>query len=261
MTVTLDNDYHGLLPFEQDEISQAYLTYLENGLPESQAKRKKILIVGCGISGMVSASLLRQAGHTVTIVEANTRVGGRIKTFRNSEDKTYFEDSNLSGEAGAMRIPDMHKLVQYLIDQTGVEKQLFLNNTVSKTDATSDNIDNPERRADGSIILPEGTGKNFLHLNYNHVLRSEYDAPGADVNALLNYNLLDNENTQSSVLLDNAIGPLTKMVDEFPKTAWPYIISTYGEYSMRRFLLEYVENDEHYSENAIEMIGVIENQD
>lgn len=259
MTTSLDDAYHGLLPFDQDQISQAYLSYLKNGLPASDAQSKNILIIGCGISGMVSASLLRQAGHTVTIVEANTRVGGRIKTFRNTEDKTYFEDSNLSGEAGAMRIPDMHKLVQYLIEKTGVDKQIFLNKTVSKADATSDKIENPDRDESGNIILPPATGKNFLHVNYKHVLRSAYDAEGADVNALLNYDLQDNENTQSAVLLDNAIGGLTKMVDEDPKTAWPYIISTYGEYSMRRFLLEYVENDEHYSENAIEMIGVVEN--
>ncbi|NQZ21880.1 MAG: FAD-dependent oxidoreductase [Colwellia sp.] len=266
----LDSDLHGLLPFEQDEVSQAYLTYLENGLPESSATKKNILVVGCGIAGMVSASLLRKAGHTVTIVEANTRVGGRIKTFRNTPEKTYFEDSSLSGEAGAMRIPDMHKLVQYLIDETGVEKQAFLNRSISKTDATSDQIDNPVR-SDGSneganagvpkgeIILPPATGNNFLHVNYRHVDRSVYDAKGADVNALLNYNLAENENVQSSILLDKAIGGLRRMVEEDPKTAWPKIIKDYGEYSMRRYLLEFVESDEHFSENAIEMIGVIEN--
>ncbi|MFQ3199185.1 MAG: monoamine oxidase [Paraglaciecola sp.] len=259
MTKTLDDAYHGLLPFDDDEISQAYLTYLENGLPPSQIQSKKILIVGCGIAGMVSASLLKKAGHTVTIIEANTRVGGRIKTFRNTDAKTYFEDSSLSGEAGAMRIPDMHKLVQFLVDQTGVKKQIFLNKTVSKADATSDEIDCPTRDDKGNIELPEGTGKNFLHVNYKHVDRCVYDKEGADVNALLNYNLRENENTQASKLLDNAMGALSKWVDEDPKTAWPYIINTYGEYSMRRFLCEYVDNNGHYSQNAIEMIGVIEN--
>jgi len=269
----LDSDLHGLLPFEQDEVSQAYLTYLENGLPESGAKRKNILVVGCGIAGMVTASLLRKAGHTVTIVEANTRVGGRIKTFRNTAEKTYFEDANLSGEAGAMRIPDMHKLVQYLIDETGVEKQAFLNRSISKADATSAQIDNPIRSdgtdhsndepydvvPKGEIILPASTGNNFLHVNYKHVDRSVYDAKGADVNALMNYDLEESENVQSSILLERAIGGLRSMVEEDPKTAWPKIIKDYGEYSMRRFLLEFVENDEHFSENAIEMIGVIEN--
>jgi monoamine oxidase len=266
----LDSDLHGLLPFEEDEVSQAYLTYLQDGLPSSEASKKNVLVVGCGIAGMVSASLLRKAGHKVTIIEANTRVGGRIKTFRNTDEKTYFEDSSLSGEAGAMRIPDMHKLVQYLIDETGVAKQAFFNRSISKKDATSDYVDNPIRSdgsdegvnagvPEGEIILPPATGNNFLHVNYKHVPRSVYDAQDADVNALLNYNLEENENTQSSNLLERAIGPLRSMVEKDPKTAWPKIIKDYGEYSMRRFLLEYVENNEHFSENAIEMIGVIEN--
>lgn len=269
MTKTLDDAYHGLLPFDQDEISKAYLTYLKGGLPPSKAKSKKILIVGCGISGMVSASLLTAAGHTVTIVEANTRVGGRIKTFRNSDEKTYFEDASLTGEAGAMRIPDMHKLVQYLIEQTGVEKQIFLNETVSKADATSDKINNPDRYQEdctvdgkthkkGDIKLPGASGKNFLQMNYQHVARGEYEK-SEDVNDLLNYNLTENENTQSSVLLSRAIGYWTDRVDKDPKTAWPEIISRYGEYSMRRFLKEHIDQDGYFSENAIEMIGVIEN--
>lgn len=269
MTKTLDDAYHGLLPFDQDEISQAYLTYLEDGLPKSEAKPKRILIVGCGISGMVSASLLKDAGHTVTIVEANTRVGGRIKTFRNSADKTYFEDSSLTGEAGAMRIPDMHKLVQHLIKQTGVDKQIFLNETVSKADATSDKINHPERYKEDCVVdgvthkkddikLPKASGKNFLQVNYKHIARGEYE-DSQDVNSLLNYDLKESENTQSSVLLKRAIGKLTAQVDNDPKTAWPDIISRYGEYSMRRFLKEHVDNDGYFSENAIEMIGVIEN--
>lgn len=253
----LDDELHGLLPFEQDEISQAYMEYLKSGLPKSQVESKNILIVGCGISGMVSASLLRKAGHNVTIIEANTRVGGRVKTFRNTPEKRYFEDSNLTGEAGAMRIPDMHKLVQYLIDYTGVEKQLFLNKTVSKADATSDQIQNPKVDTDGNVVLTdlESTGKNFLHVNYKHVSRLAYENT-KDVNSLLNYNLESNENTQASVLLNQAIDELRRQVKEDPKTSWPMIIQKYGEYSMRRFLKE---QNPDLSENAIEMIGVLEN--
>ncbi|QUJ68013.1 NAD(P)-binding protein [Photobacterium sp. GJ3] len=72
----LEDAFHGLLPFEQDEIAQAYQAYLKSGLPESNTESKHILILGCGIAGMVSAALLRKAGHRVTIVEGNTRVGG-----------------------------------------------------------------------------------------------------------------------------------------------------------------------------------------
>lgn len=251
----LEDEHHGLLPFDQDEISQAYMHYLKQGLPDSGAIKKKVLIVGCGIAGMVSASLLRKAGHEVTVIEADSRVGGRIRTFRNSKRKKYFEDDLLTGEAGAMRIPDMHKLAQYLIDYTGVEKQIFLNKTVSKEDAISDKIQNPDRDEYGEIVLPESTGKNLLHINYHHVLRKDYESCG-DVNKLLEYNLGEDENKKAIVLLDAAIDQLRRQVEESPKTAWPDIIKKYSEYSMRRFIIE--QNPE-LSENAIEMIGVMEN--
>ena len=202
----IEDEFHGLLPFDRDTIAQAYLKYLQQGkLPSSNCPAKKILIIGCGVAGMVSASMLKKAGHDVTIVEANTRVGGRCKTFRNTPEKQFFEDSNLTGEAGAMRIPDMHKLVQHLIDYTGVDKQLFLNKTISKADATSGKIEHPERDEQGNIKLPPATGNNFLHFNYQHVLRGTEDQQGtyeykdADVNSLIN------QNTVSGLIIANSI--------------------------------------------------------
>ena len=56
------------------------------------------------MAGLVTASLLKQAGHRVTILEASERVGGRIYTLRsNFRDDQYLE-------AGAMRIPHTHAL-------------------------------------------------------------------------------------------------------------------------------------------------------
>ncbi|MDO6704764.1 FAD-dependent oxidoreductase [Photobacterium sp. 1_MG-2023] len=261
----LEDAFHGLLPFEQDEIAQAYQACLEFGLPESNAESKHILILGCGIAGMVSAALLRKAGHRVTIVEGNTRVGGRIRTFRNTPQKRYFEDDHLSAEAGAMRIPDQHKLVQYLIDSTGVQKQLFLNKSISRKDALSGKIQQPDRDAQGNVDLSNlaATGNNLVHVNRRHVLRKNYELEGSDINELLNYDLNANEKfSTASELLEKAIGDLVNQVHADPKTAWPQIIEKYGEYSMRRFLKEAIvelSGNEHLSENALEMIGVIEN--
>ena len=48
----------------------------------SRRKRKKVIIVGAGISGLTAGYLLKKAGHKVVILEASNRAGGRIQTYR-----------------------------------------------------------------------------------------------------------------------------------------------------------------------------------
>lgn len=48
---------------------------------------KKVIIIGAGMSGLVSGYELAQAGHTVQILEQQHRVGGRIKTV---SDEKFF---------------------------------------------------------------------------------------------------------------------------------------------------------------------------
>ena len=48
---------------------------------------RKVLIIGAGMSGLVSGYELAKAGHTVTILERQHRVGGRVKTL--SDGKFY----------------------------------------------------------------------------------------------------------------------------------------------------------------------------
>ena len=44
-------------------------------------KPKTVVIIGAGMSGLVAAYELAQAGHNVQILEAQHRVGGRVRTF------------------------------------------------------------------------------------------------------------------------------------------------------------------------------------
>ena len=126
---------HSLLKEEDDPIDKKYLEYIQNGFPDRVGKKKDILVVGAGMAGMVAASILKESGHNVTIVEANTRVGGRVKTFRNSEDKKYWEDPLLYAEAGAMRLPDFHYMIMEYCKQLNVDLEPFYYVSVDKAEA------------------------------------------------------------------------------------------------------------------------------
>lgn len=80
---------------------------------------RKVLIVGAGLSGLVSAYLLKQAGHRVTLLEARTRPGGRVLTAR----EPFAE--GLHGELGPARIPETHERIRAWIAHFGLELERF----------------------------------------------------------------------------------------------------------------------------------------
>jgi monoamine oxidase len=84
------------------------LEVLKQGLPDSGLPARHVVIVGAGMAGLTAGLLLREAGHRVTILEAQNRLGGRVHTYRGFPGKMY-------GEFGAMRFPCQHGLVQWLI--------------------------------------------------------------------------------------------------------------------------------------------------
>src|SRR5262249_18038761 len=65
---------------------------------------KKVIVVGAGLAGLSAAYELTQAGHDVTILEAQTRPGGRAWSMRQP-----FSD-NLYAEAGATGIAETNDL-------------------------------------------------------------------------------------------------------------------------------------------------------
>ncbi|KFF10354.1 flavin monoamine oxidase family protein [Flavobacterium hydatis] len=246
----MENYLHGLLDEDNDVIIQDYLKYIDGGIPCTD-KPKDVLIIGAGMAGMVAAAMLKEAGHNVTIVESNTRVGGRIKTFRNSKDKKYFEDDSVYGEAGAMRIPTIHKMVLKYIKKLGLKTEPFYYKSVDKEQAIA-------YQAGLTDHEPKDTRNSLFYVNRKRVVQNEYirkDGAKVDVNKLLDFNLDSSENKRADELMAALIDPLKDFIAKNPEENWPLLIERYGEYSMRRFLKE----NSEYSENAIEMIGVMQN--
>ncbi len=58
----------------------AAATFTREGAVAQSAGRSPILVVGAGIAGLTAAYRLRQAGVRADVIEANNRVGGRIRT-------------------------------------------------------------------------------------------------------------------------------------------------------------------------------------
>ncbi len=96
-------------------------------------KGKKVLILGGGLAGMVSAYELNKAGYEVEILEFNDRAGGRVWTIRGGDKYTElggFEqtcqfDKGLYINPGPWRIPHVHQAYQHYAREFGVKLEVF----------------------------------------------------------------------------------------------------------------------------------------
>src|SRR5712691_7708307 len=74
-----------------------------------------VIVVGAGLSGLVSGMRLQEAGHEVVVLEARSRVGGRVLTIRDG-----FEDGQYA-DVGAMILYEGQPNIMELCERFGLE--------------------------------------------------------------------------------------------------------------------------------------------
>ena len=175
-----------------------YASIIRDGLPKTNQPRT-VVIVGAGMAGLSAAYELLRAGHQPIILEAQSRVGGRVCTVR-----TPFSDG-LHAEAGAMRIPRSHALTMAYIQHFGLPTLPFTMN-------------NP---------------RAYYYLNGRHFRVAEADANPDR----LGFDCLPAERGRNhNQLWAAALQPLLAKLEQDPLAAWDEIVAQYDQYSTREFL-------------------------
>ncbi|MFC7391911.1 flavin monoamine oxidase family protein [Scopulibacillus cellulosilyticus] len=195
---------------------------IKYGLKKTESP-KRIIIVGAGMAGLVAASLLKEAGHHIKMLEASDRVGGRVYTIR-----TPFTDGQYV-DVGAMRFPSVHSLTLEYIKKFRLPVNHFINSTP----------------------------KDLIYVNGIKV-RSEVYTHNPDI---LNYPVLLSEKGQTAQkLIRSAIQPILNFIKQDPKRNWKVVINDFDKYSLDTFL-RHNPSGTPLSPGASEMIKVLTSEE
>lgn len=194
------------------------VTTIKKGLDPTSTK-KDVIIIGAGLAGLVSGSLLKKAGHRMTILEANDRVGGRVYTKREPFSKGNYLDF------GAMRIPDNHPLVFQYIRQFNLPYNRFLNSSP----------------------------KDVIYANGVKTTREEYNQ-NPDV---LNFPLEPEEQGKTAAeLLINAVQPFMTLYKASNEEERKILLEKFDRYSIENYL-RFNPLGPSLSPNAIRLVKVM----
>ncbi|MFI9503550.1 flavin monoamine oxidase family protein [Nocardia sp. NPDC052566] len=240
------------------DLTLTYLkTLIDTGLPKTDAP-KRIIVIGAGPAGLTAANLLADAGHRVTVLEANAnRTGGRVKTFRG-----IFSDPALYAEAGAMRLPSAHPLVLALADTLGVRRRQFHNTDVQPGAPAANLVPVRYRSFTGEqwsngpeteCRRPAAAGRTLIKVNGHLVTRADYDADPAGIHTGFGADLTAPTRRALDIAMHRVEVPADLPIDR-RIDGWTNIFNRYEDYSTHRYLME-----RGWPLPHIEAVGTLEN--
>ena len=102
-------------------------------------KGVKVVVLGGGIAGLVSAYELRALGYDCVVLEARSRPGGRNWTVRGGDKVTFLDGTTQScswdkgnyQNFGPARLPSIHRTMLGYCRKLGVDLQVEVNMTRS----------------------------------------------------------------------------------------------------------------------------------
>jgi monoamine oxidase len=169
------------------------------GLPRpGERLGKRVIVMGGGVAGLVTAYELARAGHDPIVLEAQNRLGGRIKTLRDFAPGLY-------AEAGAMRIPRAHALTLAYCEHFGLQMAPFV----------------------------MGNPKGLAHIGGVRTTMGEFEADPT----VLPFDLRDDERGKTcDQLWAESTADIKALLDRKGDAAWDEIAADYDQYSLQEFL-------------------------
>ncbi|TZF84739.1 FAD-dependent oxidoreductase [Pedobacter sp. BS3] len=150
---------------------------------------ERIIIIGGGLSGLTLAYLLSKRNSSAIVLEASSRLGGRIQTIKGALETPL--------ELGATWFSDMHPNLLSLIDELGLQKYPQFSKGISLFQTKS--FEQPQK-----FFIPEAENPSYRLAGGTQLLIDALAQNLPDKNICLNTKVAAIQETANGLLLETS---------------------------------------------------------